>query len=54
MKLILASGSAYRSELLSRLRIPFEAMAPDIDESPRAGELPAALAIRLARSKAQV
>ncbi len=54
MKLILASGSSYRSELLSRLRIPFEAMAPDIDESPRSGELPAALAIRLARSKAQV
>lgn len=54
MKLILASGSTYRSELLSRLRIPFETMSPDIDESPRPGELPAALAIRLARSKAQV
>jgi septum formation protein len=52
MKLILASGSPYRRELLARLRIPFETQPPDIDESPRPQELPQALALRLARAKA--
>jgi septum formation protein len=50
--LILASGSAYRRELLGRLRLPFEAIAPDIDETPRPGEAPEATALRLAREKA--
>lgn len=53
MKLILASGSPYRKQLLERLRIPFAVMSPDIDETPRAGEPPQALAKRLARAKAQ-
>jgi septum formation protein len=53
MKLILASGSPYRRELLARLRLPFEVQAPDIDEAPRAGEAPRSLAERLARQKAQ-
>ena len=53
MKLILASGSPYRKELLARLRIPFSVIAPDIDESPRPDESPAALAKRLARAKAE-
>ncbi len=52
-RLILASGSAYRSELLTRLRLPFEALAPDIDESALPGELLGATALRLARAKAQ-
>lgn len=52
-RLVLASSSAYRRELLSRLRLPFEAMAPDIDESPLPGETPPATALRLARSKAR-
>jgi septum formation protein len=52
-RLILASSSAYRSELLARLRLPFEALAPDIDESALPGELPGATALRLARAKAQ-
>lgn len=52
-RLILASGSAYRRELFSRLRLPFEVMAPDIDESPLAGELPEATALRLACAKAR-
>lgn len=51
--LILASGSRYRAELLARLALPFEAWAPDIDESPRIGESCAATAARLARAKAQ-
>jgi septum formation protein len=51
-RLILASSSAYRRELLSRLHLPFEAIAPDIDETPHAGEAPQDTALRLARDKA--
>ena len=52
-RLILASSSAYRRELLSRLHLPFEAMAPDIDETPLAGEAPEATALRLSLAKAE-
>lgn len=52
-RLILGSSSAYRRELLSRLRLPFEVMAPDIDETPLPGEAPEATACRLARAKAE-
>jgi len=51
-RLILASSSAYRRELLSRLRLPFDAVAPAIDETPLPGETPEATALRLARDKA--
>jgi septum formation protein len=51
--LILGSTSRYRRELLERLRLPFEVHAPDVDETPHAGEAPAALAQRLALAKAQ-
>jgi septum formation protein len=51
-RLILASSSAYRRELLTRLQLPFDAVAPDIDESPLPGEAPQATALRLARAKA--
>jgi len=50
--IILASSSAYRRELLSRLHLPFTVDVPDIDESPQAGETPSATALRLAREKA--
>ena len=50
--LILASTSAYRRELLARLRLPFSCTAPGVDETRRSGERPLALAIRLARAKA--
>jgi septum formation protein len=50
--LILGSTSRYRHELLSRLRVPFTVAAPDVDETPHAGETPEALARRLARAKA--
>lgn len=50
--LILASTSAYRRELLTRLQLPFEAIAPDVDETQQPGEVPAALAARLALAKA--
>ena len=51
--LILASTSRYRQELLTRLRLPFEAVAPEVDESALTGEVPAALAERLALAKAR-
>jgi septum formation protein len=42
----------YRRELLSRLRVPFTVEPPHVDETPLAGETPAALAGRLAAAKA--
>ena len=51
-RLILASTSIYRRQLLDRFALPYEVVAPKVDESPRAGEAPAALAERLARAKA--
>jgi septum formation protein len=51
--LILASTSRYRRELLERLRLPFQVLAPGVDEAPLPGEAPAALARRLALAKAQ-
>ena len=51
--LILGSTSRYRREMLQRLRIPFDVQAPHVDETPGAGEAPAALALRLAIAKAR-
>ncbi len=51
--LVLGSGSVYRRELLSRLHLPFAIRSPDVDETPKAGEAPLALAQRLALLKAQ-
>ena len=50
--LVLASTSVYRRELLSRLGLPFDATAPQTDETPLPGEAPPDLALRLARAKA--
>jgi len=50
--LILASTSVYRRELLQRLRLPFDSVRPDVDETPLPGETPARLAVRLASAKA--
>ena len=50
--LILASTSRYRRELLERLRLPFQVVSPEVDETPLPDEAPAALAIRLALAKA--
>ncbi len=50
--LILASTSRYRRELLERLRLPFDVVSPQVDETPHAGESPAELAMRLAAAKA--
>lgn len=51
--LVLASSSPYRSALLSRLGIPFTTAIPQVDESPRHGEAPQALVLRLAEAKAR-
>lgn len=51
--LILGSTSRYRRELLERLQLPFEVHAPQVDETPRAGEPPENLARRLALAKAR-
>lgn len=51
--LILGSSSKYRRELLQRLRLPFSVVAPQVDETPRPGELPRVLARRLAMAKAE-
>lgn len=52
-RLILASSSKYRQELLSRLKIPFISISPDLDETPLPDESPEHLASRLAIAKAQ-
>ena len=54
LPLILASSSTYRKTLLKRLRIPFEAVSPQTDESPLAREEPVAMVKRLAEKKARV
>ena len=51
--LVLGSTSRYRGELLSRLGLPFTVDAPQVDETPRPGETPRALAWRLAEAKAR-
>jgi septum formation protein len=51
-KLILASTSVYRRELLERLRIPFNVISPKVDETPLPGESTVELALRLATAKA--
>ncbi|MBI3778428.1 MAG: septum formation inhibitor Maf [Gammaproteobacteria bacterium] len=53
MKLILASSSPYRRELLERLKLPFEVVSPEVDETPRPGETPSALVERLSVEKAR-
>ena len=52
-RLVLASTSPYRRELLARLQIPFEAVTPDADETALTGETPAATAERLSELKAR-
>lgn len=52
-KLVLASTSSYRRDLLARLGLPFEVANPQTDESPLSGETPEALAMRLSEAKAR-
>ncbi len=53
MRLILASSSPYRAEQLARLGVPFEQIAPEVDEARRPDESPWGLAMRLAAAKAR-
>jgi septum formation protein len=53
VRLVLASTSPFRSELLARLGVPFEVAAPDVDETPLPGESPDTTAQRLSLLKAQ-
>lgn len=52
MRLVLASGSPRRRELLSGLGWRFHVVVPQVDESPLAGEGPMAMALRLSVLKA--
>jgi len=52
-RLILASSSRYRRELLERLRVPFDVVVPAVDETPQPGETPEATALRLSEAKAR-
>jgi septum formation protein len=52
-RLYLASASPRRSQLLQQVDLPHVVRPVVIDESPRAGEAPAAYVLRLAREKAQ-
>jgi septum formation protein len=52
-RLVLASTSRYRKELLGRLGLAFETAAPQADETPLAAEAPADTALRLSILKAQ-
>jgi len=53
VSLLLASTSPFRQALLGKLGLPFITAAPDVDETPRAGEAADALVTRLAVAKAQ-
>lgn len=52
-RLVLASTSRYRRELLGRLGLRFETASPGVHEKSRRGELPADLALRLSQMKAR-
>ena len=53
MEIVLASTSPYRRNLMRRLGLPFQCVAPEVDEYVEAGEEPERRAIRLARLKAK-
>lgn len=53
LRLVLASTSTFRRDLLQRLQLEFETVAPDADESPLADETPENTAERLSLLKAQ-
>ncbi len=53
MRLILASASPRRAQVLKDAEIPFEAIPANVDESPRGNETPDKLVERLAETKAR-
>lgn len=52
MRLVLASSSPRRSELLAALSLQFEVRSPDVDETRFPDETPATYVERIARAKA--
>jgi septum formation protein len=52
-RIVLASTSPYRRDLLARLRLPFNVAAPRVDETPLPGEAARETALRLAQAKAR-
>lgn len=52
IKLVLASSSPYRRELLKKLGLAFDTANPDIDETPLSDEAPMQTAMRLSLQKA--
>lgn len=53
-RIILASSSIYRRELLARLGLEFEVQSPNVDETPLQGESPVDTSLRLAKAKALI
>ncbi len=53
VRLLLASRSPRRHDLLALLGLPFDVTATDVDETPQPGESPAALVARLSHEKAR-
>lgn len=53
MQIVLASTSPYRRDIIARLGLPFEAVAPHCDETPLPDETALQTATRLARAKAE-
>lgn len=52
-RIVLASSSPYRRELLARLRLEFDVKTPGIDETALRSEAAGATALRLAQAKAR-
>ncbi|MBR9727760.1 Maf family protein [Shewanella intestini] len=52
-KIILASTSVYRQQILQKLQLPFECISPNIDETPLTNENASSLVLRLAQEKAK-
>ena len=53
MNIVLASTSPFRRQILQKLGIAFDAVAPNADETPQPNETPSELVARLAQAKAQ-
>jgi len=52
-RIVLASSSPHRRQLMEKLRLPFDVVAPACDETPGPQETPADLVERLAQAKAR-
>ncbi len=52
-RLILASGSPRRADLLRQVQIEFDIVVPDVDETPLPQETPETYVVRMARTKAE-